>query len=239
MSAFAPFWQRVGSALKGSAAHLGVAPRSSSSLIVTTLDPPASQSRSAWPWQRRSAEQTERFTRLIRMIDSIREQFAERERQGRQLNESVAMLSSTLERVASAQIAQAESLAVISRAVEASSRFGSTLTATLQELPAAMQAQAEAVWSVASRLEAANAIDAQLSGTLDRVASSVDSLQDAGRSCTGAIERLSTRDESQQTALHGLVREQNRRLALLTWIVAAVAIAGAGGLTAFLIRTLA
>lgn len=227
-----PFWRRIGGALKFGANPGGAFP--------LTLDAPAktpealrdapATSAFRWPWSARRAALQERHARLNHLLGALREHFAARERHDQRLNTAVEQVASTLERVVAAQQSQSESLAGISRQLQAAGQHAALVSGALQELPAAMQAQAEAVHGVGKQLEASRGANTALGDSLRGLGAAVELLRRSSDSQSDALHALAQHDAAQREALQAFMRDQHRRVTIVTVALSVLSVGAAAAL---------
>ncbi len=190
------------------------------------------------PWWRRSAERQEAALQAARLAESLQEHFRRQDERAVQVVRSLERVGGMLEQLAETQRTQGECLRAIADHTHAAGQSAAALNATVGRVPEALAAQAEAIRTVARQLEVSQEADTQLMLSLQQFGRAVDTLGTSGTAQVEALQRLAAAQASAQSALAGLVQEQNRRFTILFSVAVVVAVVALAGLGVLVVRSL-
>jgi hypothetical protein len=178
-------------------------------------------------WLLRNATQQ----RVIELMDVIQTHFQRQDLRAQALAAAVERVASTLERLSDSQRAQGECLAAIAGQVSDASAQVAALVASLRELPGSVHEQVQALRLLARQMESSQQVDVQMVQSLGHFSSTLDSLRASGTAAVRSLERLHETEREQSQSLRSFIREQNRRLLIVTLAAAGLGVAALAALT--------
>ncbi len=244
------FWKRIADTFRGS--DSSVRTNGKNGAIALHLDRPANGNghgdhngarsdggRLGWLGGAGRSELREGYRRTLELMDAMRMHFERQDRRFEQLAAGVDRVAQTLERLEVTARIQGESLSGIAEQSEGANRHAATLAATLLELPASMQAQVDAVRTIARQMEVSSEVSGQLVHSLQRVSHAAETLRDTNATQLTSLQQAIAGEGKRHEALTGFIREQSRRLTVITIVAAAAGIIAIGGLVTMTVLLLA
>ncbi len=233
MSSITGFWKRVGGLWDnmlrrngGGAPGLHVPPAADTLADSrgNGAQPPAPPRPGGW-LLRNSAQQ-----RVAELMDAMQTHFQRQDLRAQALAAAVERVASTLERLSDSQRAQGECIAAIAGQVSGAGAQVAALAASLRELPGSVHEQAQALRLLARQMESAQQIDVQMVQSIGHFGSAVESLRQSANEAVQTLERMHQAEREQTQSLRSFLREQNRRLLIVTIAAAGLGIAALAAL---------
>lgn len=233
MAAPVSFWTRVGSFLRNPATAFSNGDSHAGDISIADGPPRQGALQRLMRSPARDA-----YERMGELMTSIQRHFDTQDMRAEQLGNSVARVATTLEQLAETQRTQESSIRAVAEQVEASSRLATSISDSLARMPATLAAQSDALRSIARQMEILQESDSQLVISLQKFSTAADALNASGVAQVEMLKRLHDADQRRHDQTAALIRDQGRRMLIISIACGGIALAAFGCVIAMLVTGL-